>query len=82
MTLAGLAEAHARWEQSHAAPLRSTWRPFANSPDPERPLRLGFLSADFGRHPVGTFLVRALEALDRSACQSFGYCDRTLSPTT
>jgi len=79
VTLAGLAEAHARWEQSHAAPLRSTWRPFSNPPDPDRPLRLGFLSADFGRHPVGTFLVRALEALDRSACQCFGYCDRMVA---
>ncbi len=75
-TLAGLAESHARWELNHAAPLRSTWRPFANSPDPERPLRLGFLSADFGHHPVGMFLVRTLEALDRSACQTFAYSDR------
>ena len=54
-------------------------RPFTNPPDPERPLRLGFLSADFGRHPVGTFLVRALESLDRSACLSFGYCDRLVA---
>ena len=79
VTLAGLAEAHARWEQSHAAGLRSTWRPFANPPDPERPLRLGFLSADFGRHPVGTFLIRVLECLDRSACRCFGYCDRVVA---
>jgi predicted O-linked N-acetylglucosamine transferase (SPINDLY family) len=76
VTLAGLAEAHAEWELRNAAPLRTTWRPFANAPDPERPLRLGFLSADFARHPVGTFLVRVLESLDKSACATFCYSDR------
>jgi predicted O-linked N-acetylglucosamine transferase (SPINDLY family) len=76
VTLAGLAEAHAQWELRHATPLRATWRPFANVPDPERPLRLGFVSADFGRHPVGTFLVRVLEALDPSACETYCYSDR------
>jgi predicted O-linked N-acetylglucosamine transferase (SPINDLY family) len=75
-TLAGLAEAHAQWEERHAAPLRATWRPFGNTRDPERPLRLGFVSADFGEHPVGTFLVRVLENLDRRQCATFGYSDR------
>ena len=79
VTLAGLAAAHARWEERHAAGLHSTWRPFASPADPERPLRLGFLSADFGRHPVGTFLVRALESLDRSACELVGFCDRPVA---
>jgi predicted O-linked N-acetylglucosamine transferase (SPINDLY family) len=76
VTLAGLAEAHAQWELRHAAPLRATWRRFANMPDSERPLRLGFVSADFARHPVGTFLVRVLESIDPSACTTFCYSDR------
>jgi predicted O-linked N-acetylglucosamine transferase (SPINDLY family) len=77
VTLAGLAESHARWDRRHAAPLHATWRPHAGTRDPDRPLRLGFVSNDFGRHPVGYFLVRTLEALagDRS-CETFGYSDR------
>jgi predicted O-linked N-acetylglucosamine transferase (SPINDLY family) len=65
-TLAGLAEVHAGWEQRYAAPLRSTWRPFAQAPDPERPLRLGIVSGDFFYHPVGIFLAPVLERLDRA----------------
>jgi predicted O-linked N-acetylglucosamine transferase (SPINDLY family) len=76
VTPAGLAKSHARWDEQHAAGLRSTWCRFAGSPDPDRPLRVGFVSGDFGRHPVGTFLVRPLEALDRAACTVFAYSDR------
>ncbi len=70
---ATLARDHARWDQQHAAPLRATWRPFANEPDPDRPLRLGFVSAEFKRHPVGYFVLRAIEALGSLDCETFCY---------
>jgi predicted O-linked N-acetylglucosamine transferase (SPINDLY family) len=39
---------------------------FANSLDPERPLRLGLVSGDFHRqHPVNLFMLPLLERLDR-----------------
>jgi predicted O-linked N-acetylglucosamine transferase (SPINDLY family) len=39
---------------------------FANSRDPERPLRLGLVSGDFHRqHPVNLFMLPLLERLDR-----------------
>ncbi|MGF1583496.1 MAG: tetratricopeptide repeat protein [Gemmataceae bacterium] len=63
---AALACAHAKWEQHIAAPLRSTWREHQNNPHPDRPLRLGVVSADFYVHPVGGLSIRGLEALDRS----------------
>jgi superkiller protein 3 len=72
VTLAGLAEVHADWQRRHAAPLRSTWRPFPNTRDPDRPLRLGFASGDFFYHPVGVFLAPVLERLDRK--QWFTVC--------
>jgi predicted O-linked N-acetylglucosamine transferase (SPINDLY family) len=68
-----LAEAHLRWDRQHAAPLRSAWRPFDNDRDPDRPLRLGFVSFDFRRHPVGCFIVRALEGLRSFDCETYCY---------
>jgi len=57
--------AAADYERQHAAPLRASWRPHANTPQPERPLRLGFVSPRFTFGPVGTLLIRTLEHLDR-----------------
>jgi protein O-GlcNAc transferase len=74
--LAELQAAHAEFERCHAAPLRNTWRPHENTPDPERPLRLGFVSPDLGLHPVGCFLTRALENLDRRQHSVVCYHDR------
>jgi predicted O-linked N-acetylglucosamine transferase (SPINDLY family) len=71
-----LAAAHAEFEQRHAAPFRSRWPLHANSREAERPLRVGFVSFDLARHPVGLFLVRVLESLDRSQCQAVCYSTR------
>lgn len=68
-----LLEAHRRWDRQHADPLRSTWRPFDNDRDPNRPLRLGFVSSDFWRHPVGFLFVRAIEGLRSLDCQTYCY---------
>jgi predicted O-linked N-acetylglucosamine transferase (SPINDLY family) len=70
---ARLAEVHTAWNRRWAAPLAHLVRAHANRRDPDRPLRLGFLSADFCRHPVGIFLVRTLEALRAEACSSVCY---------
>ena len=45
----------------------------ANSPDPNRRLRIGFMSGDFREHPVARFLLAVLPALDREAFELFGY---------
>jgi predicted O-linked N-acetylglucosamine transferase (SPINDLY family) len=76
VTLRELAEAHAEFERRLAAPLRPTWKPHRNTPDAERRLRVGFVSPDLGRHPVGFFLIRAVENLDRGQCETVCYCDR------
>jgi predicted O-linked N-acetylglucosamine transferase (SPINDLY family) len=39
-------------------------------------LRLGFVSPDFCQHPVGFFLIRTLENLDRDAAEIVCYSDR------
>ena len=76
VNLAELARAHAEWDERHAAPLRTDGKPWKLDRDPERPLRLGFVSPDLHRHPVGFFLVRVLENLDRRAFQAVCYPSR------
>lgn len=49
----------------------------ANVRDPEKPLRIGFVSADFGRHPIGFFTLKLLENRAPGAFTAVGYsCDR------
>ena len=73
VTPSELAEAHAEFGRRLAAPLRATWKPHSNAPDPERRLRLGFVSPDLRRHPVGYFLIRLLENLDRGRGEAICY---------
>src|SRR5262249_26965707 len=74
-TLERLYRAHREYEARHAAASRPSGKTHANSSDPERPLRLGFVSPHFERHPVGYFLIRALEHLDRAQVEIVCYSD-------
>lgn len=58
-----------RLEQSYPARFDS----FENSPDPDRRLRIGYVSADFQYHVVPLFLMPLLEERDRSAIEVFCY---------
>ena len=46
---------------------------FEQSHDPERKLRIGFLSGDFREHPVGWAFAPLLERLDRSRFEAYCY---------
>ena len=46
---------------------------FANSPEPERRLRVGFVSPDFRTHSVAYFVEPLLASLDRASIESFCY---------
>jgi protein O-GlcNAc transferase len=63
VTLAALNESHRKWNQ--VASIAPTQLPRSGGADPDRPLRLGFVSPDLGCHPVGYFTVRLFEALKR-----------------
>ena len=56
---------HARWNRIYARPLAGEIRPFSNNRDPERKLRIGYVSPDFNVHPVGRFFLPLLEHRDR-----------------
>lgn len=66
-----LAEAKAYGARFGAAPAR-TW---PNSRYPERPLRVGYIGADFRVHPVGFFLERVLAAHDPRQVEAVLYSD-------
>lgn len=50
--------------------------PFAAAPDPDRRLRVGFLSGDFRAHPVGYFLEAAIAAHDRRGFDLVAYANQ------
>jgi protein O-GlcNAc transferase len=71
---------HRRWGKEiteELAPIAAAdARPFANSRDPDRRLRIGFVSADFKDHPVGHFLAPLLAHYDRAALEVYCYAER------
>ncbi|HEV2678180.1 MAG TPA: tetratricopeptide repeat protein [Aliidongia sp.] len=51
----------------------------ANSPDPDRPLRVGYVSPDFRHHPVGYFLTAILGHHDPAAVEIHCYCNSRIA---
>ncbi|CAN2039400.1 protein O-GlcNAc transferase [Candidatus Magnetomoraceae bacterium gMMP-15] len=47
----------------------------ANTPDPERPIRIGYVSPDFRRHPVAFFFEPILENHDPEKIETVSYSD-------
>ena len=69
-----LAEAN-RWAARHAEPLASFARPHDSDRSPDRPLRVGYVSADFREHPIARLMLPVLAHLDHSHFQTFCYSD-------
>ncbi len=66
---------HRKWNDRYARPLRVTAQPHPNVRDPARRLKIGYVSPDFGLHPVGRFLLPLLKNHDRAAFEIFCYSD-------
>lgn len=82
VSLERLATLHAEWNERHAAPHAVNQQPHETDRDPDRPLRIGFLSPDLYEHPVGIFLVGVLESIgDRAhtTCYANGAKDDAYS---
>jgi protein O-GlcNAc transferase len=63
------------WNERFANPLAKEIRPHSNDRNPDRPLRVGFLSPDFRNHCQAFFMLPLLENLDRKQCEIYCYSD-------
>ncbi len=68
---------HALWSETFEKPLVLDQNPPANSPHPERPLRIGYLSCDYKNHPVAFFIEPILASHNRNNFSIYCYsnCD-------
>ena len=70
LTMQEVAAAHRAYAARFGRPAPA---PFANTPDPDRRLRIGMLSGDFRQHPVGYFLEAAITAHQRAGFHLTAY---------
>ena len=66
---------HRRWDEAHAEPLRKLIPPHGNDRDPERRLRIGYVSPDFREHSVAYFMESLLASHDHSQVEVYCYAD-------
>ena len=62
-----------RWNQRYARRLASRVAPHANAPDPQRRLRVGYVSADFRLHSAAVVFGPVILAHDRAAVEVVCY---------
>jgi len=67
-----LFDEHKRWGDIHASPTRVRLS-HDNIPDPDRKLRIGYISPDFRSHPVACFFESLLDGHDRRVVEVYGY---------
>ena len=68
-----ICEEHRNWGRRHMAAVAPRSQLPGNSPDPDRPLRVGYVSADFRRHSVASFLEPVIASHDRARFEVFCY---------
>jgi protein O-GlcNAc transferase len=64
-----------RWNEQRAQPLRKLIGPHANNRDPNRRLRIGYVSADFYDHASAFFLVPLFRHHDREQFELYCYAE-------
>lgn len=67
-----LFDEHKRWARIHA-PAHPAKTEHENEPEPDRILRIGYISPDFRRHSVAYFFEPILEGHDRTDVEVYGY---------
>ena len=62
-----------RWAQRHAEPLKQFIQPHAHDRNPERRLRIGYVSPDFREHAVAPMVLPLIASHDRTQFDVFCY---------
>jgi predicted O-linked N-acetylglucosamine transferase (SPINDLY family) len=62
-----------RWNSLYAAPLAKQIRPHTNTPDPDRRLKVGYVSPDLYNHAIMKFIPPVVDHHDRSRFEVFVY---------
>lgn len=69
---------HLRFADRFEAPLRAGWPAHDNLRDPDKRLKIGYLSADFCRHTAANLIEPVLVNHDKAAFEVFCYYNNTL----
>ncbi len=75
LTAPEIAAEYRRWDRAHAAPLGAVPCHRVTDRDPERRLRVGYVSPDFRHHAVAFFAEPLLRAHDRGAVEVTCYAE-------
>ncbi|MBL8826688.1 MAG: tetratricopeptide repeat protein [Planctomycetaceae bacterium] len=78
ITLAKLAELHRNYFNWHARPWVERQPRHTNRPEPDRRLRVGFVSADLRHHPIGYLLQDTFAHLDPAQLELACYATRSV----
>jgi len=73
-----ICEEHKRLCREFFDHLTDSAPPWTNPKEPDRKLRIGYVSPDFWMHPVARFMVPLLENHDRNEVEIFAYSSRFL----
>jgi predicted O-linked N-acetylglucosamine transferase (SPINDLY family) len=74
-----IAREHRDWEDTFARPLYSQISPHTNDRNPDRRLRVAYLSADLNENPAGRFMLPLLENHDHNEVEIVCYYNLALS---
>jgi predicted O-linked N-acetylglucosamine transferase (SPINDLY family) len=69
-----------RWSRCHAEPLAGFIKPHTNTPHEQRPLRIGYISADLRDHVIGHCMLPILRNSDTHRYPSYLYSQMTDQP--
>jgi protein O-GlcNAc transferase len=66
-------EAHQNWDRIHAQPLCNPRQTYSNDRNPDRVLRIGYVSPDFGEHIIGRNILPLVRDRDPKRTEIFCY---------
>jgi protein O-GlcNAc transferase len=72
---AAMAEEHRRWNRRHAEPLKQFIWAHDNERDPERRLRIGYVSPDFRGHAAAALMLPLMANHDHARVEVYGYAE-------